>query len=329
MDVAKEFFERIAGKYVLVVGDLMLDRYLWGRVERISPEAPVPIVEIEKEENRLGGAANVALNLKSLGLQPILCGTLGIDGAAQHFQQLMQQQQLLTHGLIAIPNKPTTIKIRIIGNHQQMLRVDKEDKSPLDEQMTAMFLKNTFQLFTSYPVEAIVIEDYNKGVLTLKVIQALLQKAKEKGIPVLVDPKYYHFFDYGGCTLFKPNLSELSRALSQRLSPEGLEEILSAIQQLRKRMPHDISVVTLGEYGMVVYEDGRYEHIPAHYREVVDVSGAGDTVISVLTAALLAQWDAFKAAALANLAGGIVCESVGVVPITKERLEKEMKKIFA
>lgn len=326
----KNTFQAIQGKPVLVVGDAMLDRYLFGYVERISPEAPVPIVEVYKEENRLGGAANVAWNLKTLGMEPILCAIIGNDHEGDLFLQLMNQEKINTEGIFRISSRPTTSKVRVIGGHQQMLRIDKEEKHDIDQNLLQAMKQKILDFTSQLPIQAIILQDYNKGVLSKELIHFLIQLAKKNGIPSFVDPKFKNFFEYNGVFLFKPNIRELGRSLNITLRPESpLPEIRDAILKLRKLMPHQNTLVTLSDRGMVILDENEtFIHIAAHYREVADVSGAGDTVIATLTAMIAGNLSLKEATHVANLAGGIVCEYTGVVPIRKEQLLQEAHKLI-
>lgn len=311
---------------ILVIGDLMLDRYLWGKVERISPEAPVPVVEVELEENRLGGAANVALNLKELGAQPVLCGVIGTDAEGDLFMEQLIASGLSTEGIIRIPGRRTTAKIRILSNQHQMLRVDKEVRFPLqadEEQLIAA------KIATLLPdAKGLIFEDYDKGLLSEKLIHSIQQLAEEFKLPVFVDPKYRNFFCYSHCMVFKPNLKELREGLGVSVTKDDIMGLKRAVSKLRDKMPHIWTLLTLSENGMLLIEhSGNAWHIPAHERKISDVSGAGDTVISVLALAFLAGLSVPEAAALANLAGGRVCEFPGVVPIRREDLEKELQNL--
>lgn len=311
---------------VLVIGDLMLDRYLWGKVERISPEAPVPVVEVELEENRLGGAANVALNLKELGAKPVLCGVIGTDAEGDLFLEELIASGLSAEGIIRIPGRRTTAKIRILSNQHQMLRVDKEVRSPLlaeEEQLIAAKIASLLP-----DSKGLIFEDYDKGLLSESLIQATQKQAEKLNLPVFVDPKHRNFFYYSNCTVFKPNLKELREGLSVSVSKEDTAGLKRAVSALRTQMPHPWTLLTLSENGMLLIEEsGNAWHIPAHERKISDVSGAGDTVISVLALATLAGLSIPEAAALANLAGGRVCEFPGVVPIRREDLEKELRRL--
>jgi rfaE bifunctional protein kinase chain/domain len=318
MDVA-EFLKAVRGKRIMVIGDLMVDRYIWGRVERISPEAPVPIVEVEREENRLGGAANVALNLKALGGEVLLAGLRGQDEMGRVLEQLAETQGFASHLLAELETRRTTVKSRVISNQQQMLRVDREDTLPPDPSTVFGWMGQVQAAIKD--CDAIVLQDYDKGALWPEWISRIIKTAQKRAIPVLVDPKFRHFFDYSGCHLFKPNLRELNRGLGTEVDKTNWKELGKLMAQLRQRMGHRESVITLGDQGMLLLDtEEDLHHIPAHKRQVADVSGAGDTVISVLALGLAGHVDTLTTARIANLAGGLVCEEVGVVPIRVERL---------
>jgi len=311
---------------LLVAGDLMLDRYLWGQVERISPEAPVPIVEVYKEENRLGGAANVALNLKSLGAEPILCGVIGEDLDGDILMEQMALLNLTTEGIVRLKNRRTTVKTRILGNKHQMLRVDQEVRHGLNSEERQSFL-DTIQIVKSRS-SALIFEDYDKGLLDEKSIQVITSLFKQEQKPVFVDPKFRNFLSYKDSTVFKPNLKELNEALGLRLSKDDFSGMLAAIRLLRAQIPHSWTFLTLSENGaLMVNENMDAWHIPAHARSITDVSGAGDTVISTLAYAHLKGIDMLESAATANLAGGLVCESPGVVPVDIQGLLQELNRI--
>jgi D-glycero-beta-D-manno-heptose-7-phosphate kinase len=321
--VSRAVFDRLSDITILVIGDLMLDRYLWGSVTRISPEAPVPVVDVRKDENRLGGAANVAMNLKALGVKVLLCGCIGKDRYGEEFRQVLASQGFSDKGLLELSTRRTTTKVRVIGNNQQMLRVDMEDKDDLADDERALLQAHLSALLSESP-SAIVFEDYDKGLLDSPTIQHTIAKANELGIPVLVDPKFKNFFAYAGSAVFKPNVKELNEALGTHYERGDVAGIQQGITKLRTRMPHQQTLVTLSEHGVLLVDaDEVPTHLPAFYRQIVDVSGAGDTVIATLAAFVAAGLPLTDAARLANLAGGLVCEQVGVVPIEKHLLEDE------
>lgn len=310
-------------KKMLVVGDVMIDAYLIGKVNRISPEAPVPIVSLEKEEQRLGGAANVALNLKSLGAETLLCSVVGNDKKGKQFVSILENEAMKTSGVFLSDDRVTTVKTRVIGNNQQLLRIDQEDTFYLSEKEEETFIKLVKEVISAEQIDAIIFEDYNKGVLSWKVITELIQFANEKQIPTTVDPKKENFFAYKGVTLFKPNLKELKEGVGIDCSFENRENFDKAVQILEERLQNKISFVTLSENGVFIKEGENNSHRPAHVRNISDVSGAGDTVISVATLALAAGLSIESIAELSNLAGGLVCEKSGVVSIDLDQLIEE------
>jgi D-glycero-beta-D-manno-heptose-7-phosphate kinase len=310
-------------KKILVVGDVMIDAYLIGKVNRISPEAPVPIVSLQKEEQRLGGAANVALNLKSLGAETLLCSVVGNDKKGKQFVSILENETMQTKGIYLSDERVTTVKTRVLGNNQQLLRIDEEDTFYLSEKEETAFLKMVKDLISTEKIDALIFEDYNKGVLSKKVISELISLANEKGIPTAVDPKKVNFFAYQGVTLFKPNLKELKEGVDLNCSFENREKFDKAIQILEEKLENKISFVTLSENGVFIKEGGNSSHQPAHIRNIADVSGAGDTVISVATLALAAGLSIESIAELSNLAGGLVCEKSGVVSIDPNQLIEE------
>lgn len=311
----------------VVVGDVMLDRYLYGRVQRISPEAPVPILELEREENRLGGAANVALNLRSLDCQVSLVGLLGEDSYGERLRNEAQKAGIDTFGLLIDSTRPTTTKVRLIAQNHHLLRVDYERRTPLEGPLREAFFLKAQSLLQQRP-HALILEDYDKGALDPESISRLVEAAHSYQVPVLVDPKKANFWAYAGATIFKPNLRELGDALGTPLSEAPIEAIQEALLELRRRMPHTYTVVTLSERGILAYGEAEgFLHLPAHYRNIVDVSGAGDTVVSVLAVGIALGLPLAQIAALANLAGGLVCEYVGVVPVPKERWLEQARQL--
>ena len=319
----QEFLNLVKGRRIMVLGDLMIDRYLWGRIDRISPEAPVPIVEVFQEENRLGGAANVALNLQALGAKVSLGGLVGEDQMGQLLIALTGEYGFEQELIMRDPFRPTTVKTRIIAQQQQVLRVDREERKEMIGEYQEAFLAIYYTQLEQ--CDAIILQDYDKGFLSRNLIRKIIRRANQLRIPVLVDPKFQHFLDFAGCTLFKPNLRELMHGLNVRLNDDTLSDVRKAILRLREKMPHRYSLVTMGAKGMLVLEKEGWQYLPAKERRIADVSGAGDTVIAVLGMGLAAGIDMLPTAQIANLAGGLVCEEVGVVPIRPERLVKEQE----
>lgn len=311
----------------LVIGDLMVDSYIFGKVERISPEAPVPIVLVKQTERRLGGAANVALNLAALGVKPILAGVMGADTEGREFARLLKKHTIDAKGIHTSTQRPTTVKTRVIGNNAQMLRIDEEDNSTLHKTDREKFQSLISRLIATESPNVVVIEDYDKGVIDESLIKLIVKACKAKKIPVAVDPKKRNFLSYEGVTLFKPNLKELREGLKLDSNLADEDDLKHAVKKLEKKLENHISLITLSERGVFVSEKGKGKIIPAHVRTIVDVSGAGDTVIAVAAACLAQKAEPAVIAALANLAGGLVCEKPGVVPIDVNELKAEAKKL--
>lgn len=326
MDVTS-IFNQFAEKQVLVLGDVMIDAYMRGSVTRVSPEAPVPIVNLTKTEERLGGAANVALNLLALGAQPILCSMIGSGANGSLFRSLMDKRGLTLDGIIQSDERKTTVKTRVIGNNQHLLRIDDEEVTSLTEHQENQVIDRVNQFIGS--IDAVILEDYNKGVLTDRVIRAVIEMANKNDVLISVDPKKDNFFSYENVTLFKPNLKELKEGLNVEfdLATDKIS-FERAIDVLQEKLNNKISFVTLSEHGVFVQSSSNKSYIPAHIRTISDVSGAGDTVISVATLCLAVGLAPQLIAEIANLSGGLVCEVSGVVPINKAQLMEEMVKII-
>ncbi len=314
----------------MVIGDIMLDLYLKGKVERISPEAPVPIVSVKERFSRLGGAANVAQNIKSLGAEPVLCAVCGNDSKADDFFALMKNHNLPTAGIIRSNERITTTKYRIIGNNTQMLRVDSEDTFDLTTEEFSMMISNIKHIIETERIDGIILQDYNKGVLTESLIVNVIELASKNNIPVAVDPKKNNFMAYKNVTLFKPNLKELREGLNGNFSDDTIEGIFTGVKTLQEKLCCKYVMATLSERGILIKENGneKYDYIPAFLRKIADVSGAGDTVLSVAMLCLVCKQDAYVIAALSNLAGGLVCEEIGAVPIDRQRLLAETEKLY-
>ena len=320
----REIRNNFAGKKIAVIGDLMLDGYYWGVVNRISPEAPVPVIDVDEEFFRFGGAANVALNLQSLGAVPLPVGVVGNDNQATIFNSLMEEAGISTSCIVVDESRPTTTKTRVIGGNQHIVRIDKENKNYISAEIEEKLLANIKNNISG--LDAIIIEDYNKGVLTAKIISETIRMANENNIIITVDPKFNNFFEYKNTTVFKPNKKETQDGLGIRL--ETAEDVTSAGKELYEKLGAKYILITLGEKGVALFEEGKQtNHIPTKARKVRDVSGAGDTVISTLTLALTAGAEIFEAAYLANYAGGLVCEEVGIVPIELEKLFKAVENV--
>ena len=326
-----KLFDSFNDLNVLIIGDVMVDSYLWGDVDRISPEAPVPVVSITKRENRLGGAANVALNIKSMGANPILCSVVGDDAKGDEFIALLEKQQMEIAGILKSDKRITTTKFRVIGNNMQLLRVDEEIDDNLNSDDKGKLIDTFNEIIGKKKIDIIIFQDYDKGVIDEELISKVVEKAGEHGIPVAVDPKRRNFLSYKGVTLFKPNLKELSEGLKIEIDRKNTGELKEAVSKLKSKINAGIVMITLSEDGIFVeYNDNGEKEIrlfPSYVRAISDVSGAGDTVISVASLCLAAGSDPATMANIANLAGGLVCEEVGVVPVDKDKLLRETLKL--
>jgi rfaE bifunctional protein kinase chain/domain len=328
-------FENFNTLTALVIGDVMIDSYLWGKVDRISPEAPVPVVSLKNRESRLGGAANVALNLKSLGAKTIMCSVVGNDKESETLIQMFEQQNIDVRGIIHSKDRPTTIKHRILAGSQHLLRIDSETTTPISDNESNELINKVKEL--ALEANVIIFEDYDKGVLTEKVISELIDFANQNDIPTVIDPKKRNFWHYKNATLFKPNLKELQEGLGRDINVKNTvkntdsnnlseSEIAIAVQELAQKMQLKSVLITLSEYGVYIANETENHKIAAHKREISDVSGAGDTVVSIAGLCMALKLPLKTVAELANLGGGLVCESLGVVPIDKALFKQEAKK---
>ncbi len=317
---------------VLIIGDVMVDAYLWGSVNRISPEAPVPIVSVSKRENRLGGAANVALNIKSLGATAYLCAVVGKDTKGAEFLEMLQSENISGEGIVESKTRVTTTKFRVIGNNAQMLRVDEEHTSPLDKTEADALLQKINNILKDNTIDVLIFQDYDKGVISPALIEKVMGMATAQNIPVVVDPKKDNFLNFKNVTLFKPNLKEIKEGLKTDFDENNDEELEKALALLQEKLGAQIILNTLSEKGVFIRwnDNGSYrsKKIPAHLRNISDVSGAGDTVISVAALCLAQGLEVPEMAAIANLSGGIVCEEVGVVPVNKTKLQDEVIRLL-
>lgn len=323
-----EKIELFKEKSVLVIGDLMIDSYIWGEVNRISPEAPVPIVSCNKRESRLGGAANVALNIRALGAKPYLCSVIGNDDKAELVMQLLDNEQMPKNGIITDNERKTTVKFRIISQGQHLLRVDEENTDLLSPQTEMLFIKNIKKIIQENNIDIIVFEDYDKGVITEKIIAEIVNLANEKMIPTLVDPKKRNFNFYKGITIFKPNFKEFTEGLNLKTDKNNFSEIFKNIKQFISTQNIENLLLTLSEEGICIANKQECFHVPAEKRDIIDVSGAGDTVISVAALALAANMKIQNIAAISNIAGGLVCEKTGVVSVDINTLKEEIKRFY-
>jgi rfaE bifunctional protein kinase chain/domain len=311
--------DRARAVRVLVVGDLMLDVYLRGGASRISPEAPVPVVQVLEEWRALGGAGNVAANAVALGASCELVGCVGQDPAGQQLHDELEAQGIDTRGVLPVADRPTTVKTRVLVRHQQVARYDRERDAEVDPATAATLAARVDQVAAACDV--IVLEDYNKGVLVPVVIEAALDAGRRLGKPVVVDPKAQHFFGYAGATVFKPNLSELAAALQAPVLAGDAEWM----ERARRRLDCANLLVTLGEDGMALRtEAGELHHLPTAARSVYDVSGAGDTVTATLAVVLAAGGSVLEAAYLANLAAGLEVAKAGVATVSAAELLEEL-----
>lgn len=301
----------------------MIDRYLTGTVNRISPEAPVPVVLHQSTEDRLGGAANVALNVQALGGVPLLCSVVGDDDDGRLLtRQILPDAGMTGEGILLSAARRTTLKTRVLGNHQQMLRIDREDTHDVSAQEAAFLLEKFTQLLDSYPVKAVILQDYNKGVLSHAVINSVISLSKARGIFTAVDPKKANFFAYQNVDLFKPNLKEVRESAPFPVSA-NLESLENAADYLQEKLHNQYTMLTLSEKGLYLKSNTLGKLYPTTPRNIADVSGAGDTVISIATMGLAAGMNLATVAMLSNLAGGQVCEKVGVVPVNLGQLQEE------
>ncbi|NVO02636.1 MAG: D-glycero-beta-D-manno-heptose-7-phosphate kinase [Bacteroidetes bacterium] len=329
----QSIFEDFNNLRVIIIGDVMIDSYIWGKVERISPEAPVPIVNVAKREKRLGGAANVALNIKALGAKPILCSIIGNDYHKAEFIDLLKQDQLPEYGILDFDDRRTTVKFRIIGNNNHLLRVDEEDQHNISENQASALFQNICKIIESEKIDAIIFEDYDKGVITENLIKKVIETANIKGIPTIIDPKKNNFYSYKNVSIFKPNLKELREGTKIDFNPKNTAELSEIVQKLQVSQNIKKALITLSEEGVFISEkladnSFSFKKIPAHLRNIADVSGAGDTLISVSALCEALNLDAETNAALSNIAGGLVCEEVGVIPINKSKLLNEALKLL-
>lgn len=320
-------FNKFKTRRLLVVGDIMVDSYLWGDVNRISPEAPVPVVSCYKRENRLGGAANVALNISSLGATPVLLSVLGDDERGKDFCRIAEESGIDCSGVVIDSTRPTTVKTRVLSHGQQLLRVDDEVDTVVSEEIQEELLSRAEKLFTTGSIDAVVLEDYDKGVLSKIFISKIVALCRRQNVPVLVDPKKRNYDYFQNITVFKPNFKEFCEGLNVVIPKQDFPRIIEMANKFRKDKHIDYLLLTLSEHG-VLFIGEETHHFTAYKRDVADVSGAGDTVISVMSVALASGLELSESAHLANIAGGMVCEKLGVVPIDKDELFQEACEIF-
>lgn len=318
-----ELENKFQNKNIAIIGDMMLDGYYWGDVSRVSPEAPVPVVEIDEEFFRFGGAANVALNIQGLGGTPIPIGVIGNDSNGEMFLNLMKKEKLNSDGIIGDSSRPTTTKTRVIAGKQHVVRIDKESKKFIHSEIEKKILDFLESIIND--VDAIILQDYNKGVLSEKLIKSVISLGNNFNKIISVDPKFLNFKKFENVTIFKPNKKESEDILGMHIQTN--KDISNAGEELLKLTNSKYILLTLGERGIALFEKGNNEiRIPTKAKKVSDVSGAGDTVISTITYALCTGATIKEAAYIANYAGGLVCEEVGIVPVNKEKLFETLKK---
>src|SRR5574341_148530 len=326
MKISKERLQnivsRVGGHRIIVLGDVMLDEYVWGNVSRISPEAPVPVVQVEKQESKLGGAANVALNLRVLGDQPILIGVCGRDAASLKLKKVLRQKHISDDVLVTDNNRPTTTKTRIMAHSQQVVRADWENTEEISDSVARRILDKIKKFSRS--AKALIISDYGKGIITPGLLQEVINLALKKGLFIAVDPKDTHFFNYKRVSIVTPNHHEAGFVAGRRIVNES---VLNEVgRKLLYELEAEAVLITRGEEGMSLFqEDKEPYHIPTVARHVFDVTGAGDTVISSLVSAICAGANLKEAAWISNHAAGVVIREIGTAQVTKEELLEEIK----
>jgi rfaE bifunctional protein kinase chain/domain len=313
-------FDKFKNCNILVIGDVMIDSYMWGKVERISPEAPIPIVSVQKRENRLGGAANVAMNIKSMGAKPIICSIVGKDENGKLLKSILDEEKLSSEAIIESETRKTTIKTRVISNNQQMLRVDEEEINDISKSEEILLFGKIDEILNTQKINAIVFEDYDKGVLTAKLIQKIIEIANQKNISVLADPKKNNFSNYKNIQLFKPNFKEFTSGLKINIDKNNFAEISTHANEFCKTQNIENILITLSEKGSIICNNNTFRQFDALKIDISDVSGAGDTVIAVASLCLSVGLAAEQTAQISNIAGSLVCEKIGVVQIDKEEL---------
>ncbi len=318
-----QLFEEFEDLKVIILGDSMLDAYFYGRVNRISPEAPVPIVNLQHKEHRLGGAANVALNIKALGAKPILCTLKGNDRDGETLKQLIAELGISIDGLINDYNRGTTVKTRVIGNNHQLLRIDEEETHEIDTNVESLLYEAVKHFIKD--ADVLIMQDYNKGLLTPNLIKKVIKLCKDEGVKTVVDPKFKNFFEFQGVDLFKPNKKEIAQAYNKATISSA--QAIDLSKELRESLGAKNVLTTLSEDGAALINSKDVFHVPAHARKVLDVSGAGDSALSAAALCVALDSPEMVIAEIANLAGGLVCEQVGVVPIDRDTLLDELLEL--
>jgi rfaE bifunctional protein kinase chain/domain len=327
----RKIFSDFGRLKVLIIGDVMLDSYIWGSIDRVSPEAPVPVIAVKKRDYRLGGAGNVVVNVHALGATPLVCALVGNDDAAVKLRSCLKKLSIGEEGLVVSDTRPTTEKTRVIA--RDLLKLNPEDKSHhivrIDEETDReasveeekQIIERIAQLLPNSDV--VIFQDYDKGTINARVIGSTVALARKQGIPTVVDPKRRNFLSYENVTLFKPNLKELREGLKVEVDASRIDQVETAVEQLKTKLKADGVMATLSEHGVYIsYKDSKIK-LPAHHRKIADVSGAGDTVVAIAAVCVALGLEPKLVAGLSNLGGGLVCQHVGVVPIDKEELLKE------
>ncbi len=306
---------------VLVIGDVMVDFYLFGEVNRISPEAPVPVVEIQKKESRPGGAANVAMNLLELGAKPVLLTMVGKDLTGNLLVKMLRDYGVRTNHVLQHKGRLTALKTRVFDEDKQVVRFDEEEIEDVETAQENLLIKEFKKIIANEKIDAIILQDYNKGVLTKYFIKQVLLLATKNNIPVCVDPKERNFLEYQAIDLFKPNLREFSEAIGYRINPKSIDSLRSGAEELRRKNRFKNLMVTLGANGIFCFtRDGQSFIVPAKSIKAADVSGAGDTVISIATLAFVQKMGLKEIAQLANKGAAAVCKKIGVAPVTLKEM---------
>ncbi len=317
-------FNQFSQMRIMIIGDIMIDSYLWGHIDRFSPEAPVPVVNIKQKEKRLGGAANVALNLQSLGATPLLFSVIGDDLEGKFFLDLLAKREISSTRIITDQSRITTVKSRIINKNQQIVRVDEEHTNLINKSIETKLIESIQKEITTSQVDAILFVDYDKGVLTPSLFKAINKLALENNIPTSVDPKVQNFKMFKNVTLFKPNLKEFETGINKTIDKHNLQQLIDLSSQYKKKKNIQNILITLSELGIFINDGENSHHYPTVIRKVADVSGAGDTVLSIASLAMAAQCTPQEIAIISNIAGGLVCGELGVAPIDKKLLMKEL-----
>ena len=327
-DKIEQVFSKFSELNVLVIGDGMIDNYLWGKVDRISPEAPIPVVTVTKQENRLGGAGNVSLNIQALGATPILVSIIGNDEKGRIFSDLMKENNLINDGIFVEETRMTTVKTRIISGGQQISRVDQEISSLIDANLEKEIFDRISNIVNTERIHIIVFVDYDKGLITPRLIKNVIRLAKERNILTAADPKNRNFSRYREIDLFKPNFKEFKEGLRLQIEKNDLEELKRASEEFKQKNKIGLLFITLSELGVFLTNGVKQNYYPSEVRDIADVSGAGDTVIAAASLCLAAGLPIPFMAQLSNLAGGLVCEKLGVVPIDLEHLKSQAEKLI-